>query len=62
MRKRIEKLGSTFISSWDVLCNAQGCLTRVGANPTDLVANDSQHLTAAGSIYLLNAVRTQLLP
>ena len=62
MRKRIEKLGSTFISSWDVLCNEQGCLTKVGANPTDLVANDSQHLTAAGSIYLLNAVRTQLLP
>ena len=30
MRARLEPLGAEFISASDVLCNAQGCLTRIG--------------------------------
>jgi peptidoglycan/LPS O-acetylase OafA/YrhL len=44
-----------YFSLKDVLCNADGCLTRVGNNlATDLVVWDYGHLTQAGSDYVVN--------
>jgi peptidoglycan/LPS O-acetylase OafA/YrhL len=45
-----------FFSLKDQLCNAQGCLTRVGDElPQDLIVFDDNHLTTAGARYLVNS-------
>jgi hypothetical protein len=46
-----------FISAWGALCDANGCLTRLGA---DLVSFDGMHLTAAGSRYLIGATADRI--
>ncbi len=47
--------GYHYFSVKDLLCNVDGCLTRVGSNlATDLVVWDYGHLTQAGSDYLVN--------
>ena len=44
-----------YFSVKDALCNADGCLTRVGSNPaTDLIVWDYGHLTQAGSDYVVS--------
>jgi peptidoglycan/LPS O-acetylase OafA/YrhL len=46
--------GYHYFSVKNVLCNVDGCLTRVGSNPaTDLVVWDYGHLTQAGSDYVV---------
>ena len=61
MRARLEPLGAEFISASDVLCNAQGCLTRIGDAAADLTASDQVHLTEKGSIYLIGAIIDRVL-
>ncbi|KRR23449.1 acyltransferase family protein [Bradyrhizobium retamae] len=61
MRGRLEPLGAEFISASDVLCNAQGCLTRIGDAAGDLTASDQVHLTERGSIFLIEAIIDRLL-
>jgi hypothetical protein len=61
MRARIEPLGAEFISASDVLCNAQGCLTRIGDAAADLTASDQVHLTEKGSVYLIEAIIDRVL-
>jgi peptidoglycan/LPS O-acetylase OafA/YrhL len=47
--------GYHYFSVRDVLCDVEGCLTRVGSNPaTDLLVWDYGHLTQAGSDYVAN--------
>jgi peptidoglycan/LPS O-acetylase OafA/YrhL len=47
--------GYRYFSVKDVLCNADGCLTRVGSNlAMDLVVWDYGHLTQAGADYVVN--------
>ncbi len=60
MRQRLERLGAIFISGWEALCDATGCLTKIGTGAHNLTAFDTQHLTAAGSVYLINAIRSEL--
>jgi hypothetical protein len=36
------------------MCNEEGCVTRVGDGPADIVARDGTHLTIAGSVYLID--------
>jgi peptidoglycan/LPS O-acetylase OafA/YrhL len=57
LRKRAEMMKVEYFSAFDVLCNREGCLTRVGDGHDDLMAWDYGHLTLAGSIYLMNAIR-----
>jgi hypothetical protein len=38
----------------DLMCDDEGCLTRVGDNAGDIVAWDNVHLTVAGSLYLVD--------
>lgn len=61
MRARLEPLGATFISASDALCNAQGCLTRIGDGAADLTASDKVHLTEKGSIYLVQSIIDRVL-
>jgi hypothetical protein len=61
MRARLTPLGAEFISAWDALCNASGCLARVGDSAADISASDQVHLTEKGSAYLIAAVIDRLL-
>ncbi len=56
MREKLLPLGAEFISARDVLCNADGCLTRLGAAATDIVVFDQVHLTEKGSEFLIGAI------
>jgi peptidoglycan/LPS O-acetylase OafA/YrhL len=60
-RAQAEKLGIKFISARDVMCNDDGCLARIGENGSDLTAFDVGHMTIAGSIFMAQAIRDQLL-
>jgi peptidoglycan/LPS O-acetylase OafA/YrhL len=51
-----------YISIWDVFCNQDGCLARVGNNHKHLISFDYAHLTVAGSDFLANAIKSQLFP
>ncbi|WJR78255.1 acyltransferase family protein [Bradyrhizobium sp. NP1] len=61
LRAAAAPLGATFISAWDVFCNAQGCLTRLGDRASDLSASDQVHLTEKGSEFLVQAVIDRIL-
>ena len=61
MRARLEPLGAEFISASDVLCNAQGCLTRIGDAAADLTSSDQVHLTEKASIFLIASIIDRLL-
>ncbi len=61
MRARLEPLGAEFISASDVLCNAQGCLTRIGDAVGDLTASDQVHLTEKASVFLIASIIDRLL-
>ncbi|WP_225161035.1 acyltransferase family protein [Bradyrhizobium sp. BRP56] len=45
-------LGIEYLSPYDELCNADGCLTRVGTSANDLVSADFLHLSPRASRYL----------
>ena len=55
------RLGAEFISAWDAMCNADGCLTRIGDSAADISASDQVHLTEKGSEYLVNSVIDRVL-
>ena len=49
------------ISVWDVMCNAEGCLTRIGDAASDISASDQVHFTEKGSVFLVQSIIDQLL-
>jgi peptidoglycan/LPS O-acetylase OafA/YrhL len=56
MKLASAEVGIPYYSLKDKLCNAQGCLTRVGDDlPEDLIVYDESHLTAAGASYLVGS-------
>jgi hypothetical protein len=55
-------LGAEFISVWDTLCNADGCLARIGDTAKDISASDQVHLTEKGSVYLIQSIIDRVLP
>jgi hypothetical protein len=61
LRASLEPLGAEFISVWDIMCDAQGCLTRIGDQARDITASDQVHLTEKGSVFLIQSVIEQLL-
>jgi len=61
MRDALVPLGAHFISAWEAMCNAQGCLTRVGADADDITASDQVHLTEKGSVFLVQAIIDDVL-
>ena len=54
-------LGAEFISVWDAMCNAEGCLTRIGDSARDISATDQVHLTEKGSVFLIQSVIDRIL-
>ena len=61
MQEKLSPLGADFISARDALCNAEGCLTRVGSGTSDIIASDQVHLTEKGSEYLIASVIDRVL-
>jgi peptidoglycan/LPS O-acetylase OafA/YrhL len=62
MRAFADEQGVEYISTWDAICNADGCLTRLSHAPGDLVIYDAHHFTEAGAIYFVNKVWDRILP
>ena len=60
LREKLVPLGAEFISAWDALCNADGCLTRTGGSAADISTGDQIHLTAGGSAFLIDAIIDQV--
>jgi hypothetical protein len=61
MEGEVPKMGVTYLSAYKILCNAEGCLTRVGPKSSDLTAVDYGHLSPAGSIYIVDHIAPSLL-
>lgn len=53
LREIAKVAGVSYISPLDLMCNDEGCVTRVGDGAEDIVAWDADHLTVAGSNYLV---------
>jgi hypothetical protein len=62
MRSEVADMGAEYISAWGVMCNASGCLTRVGDRPDDVVVSDQHHLTQSGSRYLIRSIADKIVP
>lgn len=61
MRAVLVPEGTEFISAREALCNADGCLTRVGGKASDISASDGVHLTEKGSVFLVGAIIDRVL-
>jgi peptidoglycan/LPS O-acetylase OafA/YrhL len=51
--------GVKYVSAWERLCTAEGCLTRI--DDRTLTAVDGVHLTAQASAFLINSIQNDLL-
>ena len=60
MRAFSGSVGVDYISARQPLCNADGCLTRVGPAASDVVTSDTVHLTDSGSVFLIKAIQGDL--
>jgi peptidoglycan/LPS O-acetylase OafA/YrhL len=56
LREKLVPLGAEFISAWDTMCNADGCLTRIDDTARDISASDQGHLTEKGSVFLVQSI------
>jgi peptidoglycan/LPS O-acetylase OafA/YrhL len=61
LRAKVVPAGAEFISAWDVMCSADGCLARIGDSAADISASDQVHLTEKGSQFLINSVIDRVL-
>jgi SGNH domain (fused to AT3 domains) len=61
LRARLVPKGAEYISAWDVLCNQDGCLTRIGDAAGDISASDVIHLTEKGSVFLVGSIIDRVL-
>jgi peptidoglycan/LPS O-acetylase OafA/YrhL len=56
LRAAVQPAGAEFMSARDALCNAEGCLARLGDSASDISASDQGHLTEKASEYLMQAI------
>jgi peptidoglycan/LPS O-acetylase OafA/YrhL len=61
LRDKVVPSGAEFISVWDVMCNADGCLTRIGDTAADISATDQVHLSEKGSVFLIQTIIDRIL-
>jgi hypothetical protein len=54
LRERSLFSGASYVSPIDLMCDGDGCVTRIGDNENDIIAWDDDHLTIAGSRYLVD--------
>jgi peptidoglycan/LPS O-acetylase OafA/YrhL len=62
MRSAIMQIGAQYISAWDVMCDSNGCLTRLGEKAEDIVVSDQHHLTESGSTFLIQSIKDAIVP
>ncbi len=62
MRSALMEVGAEYISAWDAMCDKEGCLTRLGERPEDIVASDQHHLTERGSKFLIESIKNEIAP
>jgi hypothetical protein len=43
------------------MCNADGCLTRIGDTAADISASDQVHITEKGSVFLIQSIIDEVL-
>ena len=60
LRRVTESNSMEYISAIRELCNADGCLSRVGNQPEDFIAVDYGHLSKAGSEYFINLIKEEV--
>ena len=53
--------GAHYVSAYRTLCNAEGCLIRVGDSADDLTAYDEGHFTPRGSRTLIEAIAGRIV-
>src|ERR1700681_1983534 len=61
LREKLVPLRAEYISVWDAMCDADGCLTRIGEAASDITASDQVHLTEKGSVFLIGSIMDRLL-
>jgi hypothetical protein len=61
LRALVTPLGAEYISAWNVMCNEDGCLTRMGDSAKDISASDQVHLTESASEFLVRSVLDDIL-
>ncbi len=61
MREALVPKGAEYISAREVLCNEEGCLTRLGDEASDIAASDQVHLTEKASVFLVQSIIDQIL-
>ena len=54
MKDYAKELNVRYISPLDILCNQDGCITRLGETSDSLITFDNSHLTRAGSEFLVS--------
>lgn len=57
-----KEAGVEYISAWHMLCNSDGCMTRLGPTAADVVTTDLVHLSNAGSDFLAESIGRSLFP
>jgi peptidoglycan/LPS O-acetylase OafA/YrhL len=61
LRAKVVSAGAEYISVWDAMCNAEGCLTRIGDTAQDISASDQVHFTEKGSEFLIGSIIDRVL-
>jgi len=56
MRTLLKDTGAVYISAYEKMCNADGCISRTGNTGDRITAIDYGHLSEAGSIYLSDKI------
>ena len=53
-------MGAIYISAYDILCDQNGCLIRVGDSALDIVQVDNTHFSAAGSWFFISHIANRI--
>ena len=61
LRAAVVPAGAEFVSARDGLCNAEGCLARLGDQASDITASDQGHLTEIASEFLIASIIDKVL-
>jgi hypothetical protein len=61
MRARLVPAGAEFISAWEAMCNASGCVTRIGDTAADISSSDRVHITEKASVFLVRSIIGKVL-
>lgn len=60
LKVKVPELGASYVSIYDVLCNGEGCLTRLNGDVSDLPIVDFGHLSKDGAIYVIKKIKNSI--